>query len=202
MKYIFIAGAPGSKWSSVAKNIYFSADIDQSDYDVKKTYSPDGKEILHVGAYFDPGMENHLPESLSTLTKKQAEAIFNVPFSGSGIRIIKSHIFSYQENIEYLREQWPECPIVLVQRSNDSCLGWWVKAGHFDISYPNYKPYYKDLKTMSTLIERQNTGISNAVNNYKYKKPRSNRELSQILGISESSDFQDYSSADIDVYVI
>ena len=32
MKYIFLAGAPGSKWSSVAKNIYYSADIDRSDY--------------------------------------------------------------------------------------------------------------------------------------------------------------------------
>ena len=31
MKYIFVAGAPGSKWSSVCKNIYFSDSIDQTD---------------------------------------------------------------------------------------------------------------------------------------------------------------------------
>jgi len=32
MKYIFVAGAPGSKWSSVVKNIYYSESIDRSDY--------------------------------------------------------------------------------------------------------------------------------------------------------------------------
>ena len=32
MKYIFLAGAPGSKWSSVCKNIYFSKDINHTDY--------------------------------------------------------------------------------------------------------------------------------------------------------------------------
>lgn len=202
MKYIFIAGAPGSKWSSVAKNIYFSSDIDQSDYNSEKVYSHDGAELLHIGAYFDPGMENHLPESLATLTKKQAETIFDKPFSGSGVRIIKSHIFSYQENIDYLRELWPDCHVVLVQRSNDACLGWWTKAGHFDITYPNYRPYYKDFKTMAQLIERQNAGISNALGAYHHTHVCSNKELSRILGIVASDSLQIYKAHDIDVYVI
>ena len=38
MKYIFVAGAPGSKWSSVCKNIYFSDSIDQSDYSKDREY--------------------------------------------------------------------------------------------------------------------------------------------------------------------
>ena len=45
MKYIFVAGAPGSKWSSVCKNIYFSGDIDTSDYNTDiihhTTYAPE-----------------------------------------------------------------------------------------------------------------------------------------------------------------
>ena len=82
------------------------------------------------------------------MTKKQAEEIFNSPFSDQGIRIIKSHIFSYKHNLEYLKELWPESPIVLVHRSDDSCLGWWVKCGHFNITYPSYQEYYKDLKEM------------------------------------------------------
>jgi len=60
MKYIFVAGAPGSKWSSVVKNIYYSPDIDRSDYSDSRTYYHDasGKlELMHLGAYFDPGME-------------------------------------------------------------------------------------------------------------------------------------------------
>ena len=107
MKYIFVAGAPGSKWSSVVKNIYYSPDIDRSDYRDDWTYYHDasGKlELMHLGAYFDPGMACPLPEYLSTMSKEQAEASFNSPFAADarGIRIIKSHIFCYEENISAL----------------------------------------------------------------------------------------------------
>lgn len=164
MKYIFVAGAPGSKWSSVVKNIYYSPSIDRSDYRDEWTYYHDAsgqRELMHLGAYFDPGMACPLPESMSVLTKKQAEARFDYPFNtdSTGVRIIKSHIFSYTENLEYLREQWPDCPIVLVHRSDDSCLGWWVKCGHFDITYPDYAEYYQDLKHMAQIIKKQNAGI-------------------------------------------
>ena len=45
---------------------------------------------MHLGAYFDPGMACPLPESMSVLTRKQAEERFDHPFSkdGKGIRII------------------------------------------------------------------------------------------------------------------
>jgi hypothetical protein len=36
--YILFTGAPGSKWSSVVKNIYWSADIDHTDYSEARTY--------------------------------------------------------------------------------------------------------------------------------------------------------------------
>ena len=39
MSYILMTGAPGSKWSSVCKNIYWSEDIDHSDYTEERTYS-------------------------------------------------------------------------------------------------------------------------------------------------------------------
>ena len=38
MKYIFVAGAPGSKWSSVVKNIYYSDSLDNSDYSKDREY--------------------------------------------------------------------------------------------------------------------------------------------------------------------
>ena len=60
MKYIFVTGAPGSKWSSVVKNIYYSDSIDQTDYSAARTYSHDAPgemTLMHLGAYFDPGME-------------------------------------------------------------------------------------------------------------------------------------------------
>ena len=53
--YILFTGAPGSKWSSVAANIYGSADIDQTDSTSERAYKH-GK-VNHMGSYFDPGME-------------------------------------------------------------------------------------------------------------------------------------------------
>ena len=207
MKYIFVAGAPGSKWSSVVKNIYYSPSIDKSDFRDERTYWHDASgsyQLMHLGAYFDPGMEFSLPESMSTLTKKQAEEIFDAPFNGEGVRIIKSHIFCYQHNIEYLRELWPDCPIVLVHRDSDSCLGWWVRCGHFNITYPNYEPYYKDLKTMATIINKQNSELEDAGFRYKSHRVYNNSRLAMILDIKQPPDEyrQSYVEQDINVSVI
>ena len=60
MKYIFVAGAPGSKWSSVVKNIYYSDSLDNSDYSKDREYWHDAggeMDLMHIGAYYDPGME-------------------------------------------------------------------------------------------------------------------------------------------------
>lgn len=207
MKYIFVAGAPGSKWSSVVKNIYYSPSIDRSDYSDTRTYYHDASgdmQLMHLGAYFDPGMEFELPESMSTLTKKQAEQLFDKPFNGEGVRIVKSHIFSYYENIQYLRELWPECPVVLVHRSNDSCLGWWVRCGHFNITYPSYDIYYKDLREMSKIIDRQNAGILQSQDSMKPHRVYNNSRLALLLGIEQPpvEYHQSYVENDIEVSVL
>lgn len=204
MKYIFVAGAPGSKWSSVVKNIYFSPSIDHTDYSDERTYYHDASgemQLMHLGAYFDPGMEFSLPESMSSLSKEQAEELFDAPFSGEGVRIIKSHIFCYQENIEYLRKLWPECPIVTVHRSNDSCLGWWVRCGHFNITYPIYEPYYKDLKTMAKIIDKQNYELEDCTFRHKAHRVYNNNRLSMILGIQQPPEEYRHSYIDNDITV-
>ena len=206
MKYIFVAGAPGSKWSSVVKNIYYSSNIDRSDYRDDWTYHHDasGKlELMHLGAYFDPGMECNLPENLNEHSREELEVLFDAPFSkdSTGIRIIKSHIFS--NHIDFLRTTFPESPIVLVHRSDDSCLGWWVKCGHFDITYPLYKDYYKDLRTMAGIIKQQNQGIVNATLKYPGKIPYDNQELCKLLNIKPPTGYEQvYEYADIKVVVI
>ena len=183
MKYIFVAGAPGSKWSSVVKNIYYSPDIDRSDYSEDRTYwhdAPGTLELMHMGAYFDPGMEFDLPADISELSKVELERRFDEPFSGTGVRIIKSHIFTH--NIGFLHHTWPDCPIVLVHRGDDACLGWWVKCGHFNITYPLYNNYYKDLRHMAVEIKRQNTDMRR---HWDYASfVYNNRELCQQLGIA------------------
>lgn len=207
MKYIFVAGAPGSKWSSVVKNIYYSRSIDRSDYRDEWTYYHDagGKmDLMHLGAYFDPGMECNIPENLNEYSRAELEAMFNTPFAADarGVRIIKSHIFS--NHIDHLRALFPEVPIVLVHRGDDACLGWWVKCGHFDITYPLYKDYYRDLRTMAKIIQQQNGGIVNASLNYPGKTPYDNLELCELLHIAPPpAEYQQvYEYADIKVVVI
>ena len=207
MKYIFVAGAPGSKWSSVVKNIYYSPDIDQTDYSDERTYYHDasGKmELMHIGAYFDPGMEFDLPENLTKLTKEQCEELFDRAFTGKGTRIIKSHIFSYKDNINFLKRMFPDCPVILVHRNDDSCLGWWVKCGHFNITYPSYDAYYKDLPTMAKIIKEQNKGILECWWGYKGRVVTDNRELARALKIEQPPEGyeQDYVVSDVRVMVI
>ena len=86
--YILFTGAPGSKWSSVCKNIYWSEDIDHTDYTEERTYSvetdtPGEKKVMHFGAYWDPGMEF-------------TPIDWDGPFSGVGRRIIKCHTFAHK----------------------------------------------------------------------------------------------------------
>jgi hypothetical protein len=207
MKYIFLAGAPGSKWSSVSKNIYYSPSIDRSDYRDEWTYYHDAsgqRELMHLGAYWDPGMACPLPEDLTVLNRSQLEESFDYPFDkhASGIRIIKSHIFC--NHIDFLRTTFSESPIVLVHRSNDACLGWWVKCGHFDITYPKYDKYYQNLREMSRIIVEQNNNIETAMYNYNGHDPRNNRQLAQRLGLSPVPEqySQNYATSDITVKVI
>lgn len=206
MKYIFVAGAPGSKWSSVVKNIYYSPSIDQTDYSDARTYYHDasGKmDLMHLGAYFDPGMEFGTDfDNLYSYRKELLEVEFDRPFRGSGIRIIKSHCFSTQ--IDTLKNYWPESPIVLVHRPDDACLGWWVKCGHFDITYPSYNIYYKNLKTMSVIIKQQNAGIVSASLKYPGKLPLTNQQLARMLDIEVPPEEyeQNYGASDVRVTVI
>jgi hypothetical protein len=206
MKYIFMTGAPGSKWSSVSKNIYYSPDIDRTDWSDARTYYHDASgttQLMHMGAYFDPGMEfGGFFDAIDRYTKEKCEAEFDRPFTGTGVRIIKSHVFAH--NIDFLRDHWPDCPIVLVQRPDDACLGWWVKCGHFGITYPLYDQYYRDLRTMSRIIPAQNRAIQTAVWRYKGYVVNSNRELAMALNIQPppAEYKQSYGADDIRVTVI
>ena len=200
-----MAGAPGSKWSSVSKNIYYSSSIDRSDYTEARTYyhdAPGEMMLMHMGAYFDPGMEFDLPEDLTALSKTELERRFDAPFSGEGVRIIKSHIFAH--NIDFLKHSWPESPIILVHRSDDACLGWWVKCGHFNITYPLYNDYYVDLKRMAKCIANQNQDILSAWTKYPGMIPTDNYAMSHILKLLPPPNeyHQNYTEADIDVKVI
>jgi len=206
MKYIFIAGAPGSKWSSVSKNIYYSPNIDNTDYSKEREYYHTAwgeTNLMHMGAYFDPGMEfGDFFDNLDRYSIEECEAEFDRPFSGEGVRIIKSHVFC--NHIDFIKQTWPDCPILLVYRDNDACLGWWVRCGHFNITYPLYHKYYKDLVQMGYIINEQNAGLVKAQLMYSGANPNTNLDLCELLNIEPPPKeyFQDYAASDIRLTVI
>jgi len=189
--YILFTGAPGSKWSSVAENIYRSPDIDRSDSTSARAYKKD--VVKHQGSYFDPGMEF-----------ENGRDNWDRPFSGTGRRIIKSHTFAHQlDELKTLGY-----PIVLVCRSHLECYDWWMQAGGFGITYPNYRDYYKDPENMWTEIKRQNIDINIFIqkNIERITCPMDNFQLCDELGIKspgprDSIHTHNYADKDIKVYV-
>lgn len=205
MKYIFIIGAPGSKFSSLAESLYYSNNIDRSDYAEHRIYygSANGNSInlMHIGSYFDPGMEyGTWFENIQNYSKEQCELEFDRPFSGQGIRIIKSHILSH--NIDFIKQSWPDCPVILVHRPDDACLGRWIVAGHFNITYPNYTEYYKDFKEMFKQITIQNNFILKAMEKYTGQTLTTATELAEFLKLDLAKKYQNSNKYDSTVTVI
>ena len=192
MKYILATGAPGSKWSSVIKKIYWSPDIDQSDYSFKRTYwhdadTPGNKQLMHIGAYWDPGMEFE-PDD------------WDSPFKGTGIRIIKSHVFAHRLN----NLKTKGYPIIMVYRNDYECLEWWKLCGEFNITYPDYSDYYKNLQNMWLEIQNQNRDILQFCKNNKDRITRvyNTEGLCRLLNIdTRNTEPHDYRQKDIQVYV-
>jgi hypothetical protein len=205
-RYIFMTGAPGSKWSAVSSYIYHSPDIDRSDYTETRCHynaTWDSDPVLgHRGAYWGPGMEfGKSFLRLPKISKTQIEAEFDKPFAGKGTKIIRSHIFSH--HLDFLKQTWPDVPIVMVYRTNDACLGWWIRCGQFNMSYPNYQ-YYSNLEMMSMHIDQQNQDILDfaARNNLGFDV-RDNFHLCETLKIAPPpEDFvHQYQAHDIQVAV-
>ena len=193
----------------MAKNIYYSPSIDRSDYSEARTYyrqdSAGRQDLMHMGAYWDPGMEfGKFFDHIDRHSKSECEAEFDRPFAtdATGIRIIKSHVFA--NHIDFLQQTWPDVPVVLVNRSSDACLGWWVRSGQFDITYPDYREYYKNLEHIAGIISQQTTNIETASFKYNAKTVFTNRRLAQTLGLEPPPLHyaQDYETQDIQVTVI
>lgn len=187
-QYILLTGAPGSKWSSVAESLSRSPDIDTSDSTNDRTYN--NGEVKHRGSYFDPGMEfeNHRDN-------------WDKPFSGIGHRIIKSHTFAHK--LDALKSL--SHPIVMVYRSNLECFDWWVQAGGFGITYPNYD-YYETLDKMKIHIQNQNKDINRFIleNLNRISCPIDNFDLCDHLEIKKPplrDVIHNYAGKDIKVYV-
>ena len=195
--FIFVLGAPGSRWSGVAKSIYFSKDIDRSDSSTERQYhNPHNKQLMHLGAYWDPGMEyGQELDRFDSLSKNELTEEFNKPFSGKGRRIIKSHTLT--EHVGDLALLF-HAPIVLVYRTNQDCFDWWHEAGGWDITYPSYS-WYKDDAKMKEEIAKQNAALTRFKDQKGLYTVANNVELANKLGISKPVNYLPFT--DCDVYV-
>jgi hypothetical protein len=192
-KYILVTGAPGSKWSSVVKNIYWSDDIDHTDYSKDREYyheadTPGEPQLMHIGAYWDPGMEFDVDN-------------WDGPFTGQGTRIVKAHTFAHElDRLAILGH-----PIVMVYRNDVDCFEWWKLCGEFGITYPLYNEYYKNLDVMWQHIQQQNKDIQNFIKNNpnRIQQVDSNIALCRLLDINFQSNETGhiYKQKDIKVYV-
>jgi hypothetical protein len=198
MKYIFIAGAPGSRWSSVARSIYNSSKIDNSDSNSSYT-RPGETTPMHLGTYWDPGMEyGENFDAIDMISDEYIHEQFDKPFKENNnlTRIIKSHQFC--KHLNFIRDNWQYCPIVLVYyKSDDSTEKWWYEAGGFDITYPNYRWYQNRMREE---IETQNAAVLDFVNNNKCTLVKDSNELGELLGLTDL-EYKDFAAAETDVYV-
>lgn len=125
---IIAMGAPGSRWSGSIRAIQTSVDVNTTDDDSERIYDlVDGEMPLgwHRGAYWGPYHEfgNNF-DRLDDLTKEEVVSEFKRPFSNwnHGIKIIKSHWFSY--HIPLLREWFPKAKLIAFYMPDDFCFDW------------------------------------------------------------------------------
>lgn len=141
---IFFSGAPGSRWSGIAQILESLDGFNTSDRTPEREYNHSAYSG-HVGAYFGPGMEFE--------PKLEADYIDQAWTQLGDCRLIKSHEWS--EMLPDVHDAFPEDWIMLVHRQHKTSLEWWLEAGGYNITYPNYTAY----KDMPATIKRQNQGI-------------------------------------------
>jgi len=141
---IFFTGVPGSRWSGIAQILESLPGFNTSDRTPEREYKHNSYSG-HVGAYFGPGMEFE--------TMLNAEHIDQAWTKPGGCKLIKSHEWS--EMLADLHHVFPEDWIMLVYRQHRPSLKWWLEAGGYNITYPNYSAY----KDMSATIKQQNRAI-------------------------------------------
>ena len=146
MNRIFFTGVPGSRWSGIAQEIESEGGYDISDRTPDRNYTHN-KYSGHVGAYFGTGME--FPAMLDTKN-------LDLPYKGTGIKLHKSHEWSLI--LDDIADLYDRSGIILIYRPNEASLNWWLQAGGFNITYPNYD-YYKNEKTMPNHNATQNHAI-------------------------------------------
>ncbi len=144
IKYVFVTGAPGSKWAGVSKWLTRATNIiDASDHCPWRIDNPENGSS-HSGVFYGPFHEcGERFDNLHLLTKEEIFAEIDRAFLNTDadncIRFVRCHWFAYQ--LDWIAENLPEVDIMLVTRPPQICFDWWFEAGGWNIQYPTYKWY-------------------------------------------------------------
>ena len=202
-KLIFCTGSPGSTWSRIITELSRCTSVDTSDNREWRIYEP----ANHSGNYFGPEMEfgaYFFDLRGSGCSREEILIELGKPYEqpyGNGYRLLKSHVFSY--NLPYIRQLFPTSKLLLIWRDENACYDWWIEAGGFDISFPDYS-WYLNETVMKDRIKQENACIVKfAEDNNISLTSMSLNEVGRCLGLidPEGKAFEEWSTKIPDVLI-
>jgi hypothetical protein len=186
---VWFTGAPGSKWSGAANILQAvqQLNFNTSDRTLEREYTHTGptplaRSITHTGVYFGPG--HGVGEHWDRLSLLDPAAIIREitkeweDNSHSNL-LVKSHFLSH--HLDFISKTFSDDPIIMIFRPDQNCERGWFGAGGWDISYPNYRPYYKDNDTMKLMIAEHNKLMLDFCNHKNIVPQRFNRNFLQEI---------------------
>ena len=188
-RLIFCAGAPGSTWSRIIKQLSRFPSVDNSDWNEARNYN----NYAHFGNYFGPAMEfgndfhrvAELAPGREDFLRELAKP-YATDFSDR-FRLLKSHAFAY--SLAFIRRLLPASRLLFIWRSNDECFKWWMQAGGFSITYPNYS-WYENVYRMKRQISIENQCILNYAQEAVVSlEPMSVRQIASRLTLVALDDY-------------
>jgi len=164
---IIATGAPGSRWSATLRVLSFNSAINRTDEDDsymydRIEYDDQGNKVehgWHRGAYWGPGhQQGDKFDRLDQLSKQEILTEFMRPYTdwNTGIKIIKSHWFSY--HLPLLKQLFPDAKFVANYKTDEFCYNWWHTVGGWNITYPHYH-WYENNERMAKQISIENSHI-------------------------------------------
>ena len=157
-KYVFITGAPGSRWGRI--EFFLAQHSKLVDNSAWLPYLVDKPSNLttHQHKFFGPYNEHG--ERFDVLHLLGRDGIFQEldrafdPTHTGSVRFVRCHHFAYQ--LDWIAENLPEVDIIMMLRESNLCYKWWHEAGGWDISYPNYTWYAHSEKMRRQIIIENN----------------------------------------------
>jgi len=187
IKFIFCVGAPGSRWSRLTnllkKNL---ANVDNTDEtEGRKFFIKKYMRWTHQGAFFGP--DHELGEKFDDIRNNYTVESFTEeclkPFSNNNanIKIIRCHWFSYNDNLNWLMENFKGHQLYLISDNPASCKAHWDDLGGWKISYPIYY-WYKNDEYMLEKINEEYQNILDFSNQHNITWYDPSQALKKIIG--------------------